>query len=337
MLALGIGDLHLDGRLTKYIPDLNKVIVTEVRLVIDKGIELGVETIIFYGDIGDKPNLSYESHRLLLNLFLEYSHLQFFVIGGNHDFQDSKTNGLQLLGWVTKNLMPNVIVTTKPLTVREDTDYPIRLLPWPSVDVLDGALNVLHIETSGSVMDSGRPCGDAASIPENLFCVAGHLHTNHKAKNVNFSGTLYQTAFGEKEDKFYHIIDLARKRVKSVSHIPKYKLRNLVIATQEDLDNIPKDPNVLCKLFIKSKVAVPIELLDRYPNVVKHNKFSSKAELEALVMEDFVLDDVSGASKFDMSTVLTDWMESEGVNKKLQRLVLDANLKLLGKNNEIKI
>lgn len=331
MRVAGIGDLHLDGRLSKFIPDLNVVIMEEVRSVVAKAVAKGCQVIILYGDIGDKPKLSDQAHQLLCELFLAFPQIKFLVLKGNHDVESDAKTGLDLLRFLSRaRMLPNVQVALKPRVIFGNTDYPINMLPWPHTETKKGMLNVLHVETAGSVMDSGRGVDSHAPvIADKLFCVAGHLHTNQIAGSVNFSGTLYQTAFGEKEEKFWHLIDLRSKKVISVPHKPKYTLRNIVVKTQEDLKLIPDDPHILCKLFIASNVAVPSEAFDKFPNVVKHNNFQTKQELEALVMEDFVIDDVSGTVNFDIGVALEDWMASENITASLRKKVLSLNKKLI--------
>jgi DNA repair exonuclease SbcCD nuclease subunit len=331
----GIGDLHLDGRLSKHIPELNEYIMAEVKSVVVKAQKNGCRLVIFYGDIGDKPKLSYDAHTRLLDLCREFPHIRFIMISGNHDRSDVANTGLDLLRHINE---PNLrIVTDNPTLLFKNTDHPINLLPWPHKDVVEGATNVIHIEVAGSFMDSGRPFGGGIKIPAKCFCVAGHLHTMHKVgKNVNYSGTLYQTYFGEKEPKYWHLVDASARTVETVKHSPKYILRNVVIEKASDLDDlIPDDPNILCKLFVKSNVALSDGALDKYPNIIKHNTFKTKSELEALVMSDFVIDDHSGAIQFDIEQALGDWMTSEGITPKLQKAVHAANKELLSKRGSL--
>jgi DNA repair exonuclease SbcCD nuclease subunit len=336
MLFCGIGDLHFDGRLSKHIPELNKYIIQEVRSVVAKARKKGCRLVVFYGDIGDKPVLSYEAHMLLIDLFDEFAEMKFVMISGNHDRLDVHHTGLDLLFHMRK---PNVkIILSKPTMIFRDTDHPINLLPWPFYkEVEAGATNVIHVEVAGSFMDSGRPFNVGTKISPKCFCVAGHLHTMHKAgKNVHYSGTLYQTYFGEKEGKYWHLVDAEARTVENVKHSPQYVLRNIVIEKPSDIEDlIPSDPNILCKLFVKAGVALHDGVLDKHPNVVKHNTFTTKSELEALVMSDFVIDDHSSAVKFNIEQALSDWMVSEKVDPKLHKAVLRANRELIAKRGAI--
>ena len=331
-LFCGIGDLHLDGRLSKHIPELNLFIISEVRSAITKAQKKGCSLVIFYGDIGDKPILSYEAHILLTGLFDEFSDMKFIVLAGNHDRLDAKRTGLDLLAHWQK---PNVrVVKDKPVMMFRDTDHPINLLPWPYYKEVEvDVTNVIHVEVAGSFMDSGRQFTSGHKIPAKCFCVAGHLHTMHKVgKNVHYSGTLYQTYFGEKEGKYWHLVDSAERTVQNIKHSPQYVLRNIIIEKPSDLEElIPDDQNILCKLFVKAGVALHDGVLDKYLNVIKHNTFTTKSELEALVLSDFVIDDHSSAVKFDINQALGDWMVAEGINEKLQKAVIQANSEMLAK------
>ena len=337
MLFCGIGDLHLDGRLSKHIPELNEFIMREVRSVVQKAQKKGCRLVVFYGDVGDKPHLSYEAHMLLLNLFDEFKDTRFVLIAGNHDRLDVNRTGLDLLRHLKK---PNVkVILSKPTLMFGDTDHPINFMPWPFYkELVVGATNVIHVEVAGSFMDSGRPFTGGNKIPPKCFCVAGHLHTMHKVgKNVNYSGTLYQTYFGEKEGKYWHLVDSLERTVENIKHSPQYVLRNIIIEKPSDIGElIPSDPNILCKLFVKAGVALHDGVLDKHPNVVKHNTFTTKSELEALVLSDFVIDDHSSAIKFDIEQALGDWMVAEGVNPRLHKAVLKANRELLAKRGTVK-
>lgn len=331
---VGIGDLHLDGRLQKYLPtNLNEFILDEVRLVLAKALKQGVRTCVFYGDICDKPLMSYDAHVRLIDLIREHAEsFNFLFVKGNHDHLSAGETSLDLLAHMR---LPNAkFAVDKPKTFFKNTDHPLVLHPWPHHKdaVRGGATNVFHVETKGSLMDSGRPSPTKIEIDQKCFWVAGHLHTNH----LNYSGTIYQTSFGEKAEKFFHIVDPRGRQIKSVPHRPKYRLENVVINSREELvEKIPDDPNTLVKLFVKSRVIIDSGELDRYPNVVKHNSFKTKQELEALVMEDFSLDDVSGTANFDVHGALTDWLEAENVDKDLRKRVLLLDKQLLSNNQPL--
>lgn len=327
MKFVGIGDLHLDGRLKKYLPtDLNTYVLDEVRIIVRQALKNDIRTCVLYGDVCDNPVMSYAAMMGLINLFREFPKVNFLLLKGNHDHATNDSTSLDVLAYMDFDNAKFAL--HKPRTFYRNSDHPIVLHPWPLHDVVRGAMNVLHIETKGSIMDSGRVSGSTIELDPEAAWVAGHLHTNHS----NFAGTIYQTGFGEKADKFYHIVDLEKSKVRSIPHSPKYRLENIVISKREDLDElIPKDTNTLVKLFIKSKVIITEGALDKFPNVVKHNSFKTKQELEALIMEDFVIDDISAATNFDVDQALSDWMVSENIGNKLHKRVMRLNKQIMTK------
>lgn len=330
MNGLGIGDLHYDGPLQKYVPDLNRVITDEVDSVILANLRNGIEFVVFYGDIGHKPQLSDEAETLFLSIVSKHPKLQFFVVKGNHDEDDAGRCSLDHMKQVARWFIPNLLVVTRKSTNVMDGN--LRLCPWPNVDVQAGPLNVLHIEVKGSRMDTGREYNVERTLPKKAQCVSGHLHTAQRAANVDYSGTLYQTSFGEQPKKFYHLISLnsdGAHDVKRVRHSPKYTLQNLIVNSAQDLDAIQDDPTILYKLFIQSDVVLD-DRID-LPNVVKTNKYSTKSELKALMQEELVLDDASDAIRVDHEAMLDEWLKQNKVDNSMAERVLAKNKSLLEK------
>lgn len=330
MIVCGIGDPHFDGRLRKIIPDLNQFIASEIRSVVTKAAKKGARVVILYGDIGDSPKLSYESHILLTGIFNEFPNLLFVVMKGNHDHEDAGTTGLDYLAFQAKSgMLPNVKVILKPTMLFKNTDCPVNIQPWShesKYETHKGALNVLHTEVAGSVMDSGLAFKGGLAIKHKS--VSGHLHTNQIAGRTYYAGTLYQTSFGQRFGMFWHLInDLD---VTSVPHKPKYELRNVVIKKRDDLLLIPDDPTVLVKAFIHGSVTLSERDLSA-PNIVKTNSYKSKEELQALVMEDFAISDESGTVSYDLDNALTDWLDTQSLKPSLRKRVIALNKKFTEK------
>lgn len=327
MIGLGIGDLHYDGPLLKYVPDLNQVITEEVVSVIEANIREGIKFVVFYGDVGHRPVLSQEAHKCFLSVIKKYPKLRFIVVKGNHDEHDSGSCGLDLLQLLGEWFVPNLLVLTrKSKTI---FDGKLRLCPWPNKDVEIGPLNVLHLETFGSKMDTGREYEGAPKIVSKAQCVSGHLHTAQKTTNVDYCGTLYQTSFGEADAKYYHRITLteSKHQVELVPHCPKYKLVNLVVNKQSDLNKIEDDKYTLYKLFVQKDVVLDAAV--DLPNVVKTNHYATKAELKALMHEELVLDDASNVVRFDSEQMLQEWLKQNSVTEDLAERVLAKNKLLL--------
>lgn len=293
---VGVGDLHLDGKLSKFIPDINHVIINEVRSgPVRHAVRNGIPIVIFYGDICDVPSLSSEATELLLDLFYDHPNLRFVLMTGNHDVESTGVHSLRVLKkMVSRGALSNVRIIDKPTVLFKDSYTPIRVLPWPSFDVDESCLNIIHVEVNGSQWDHGKAVESERST--SAVCVGGHLHTKQKVRNTNFCGTLYQTSFGEKPDKYFHVVSWdsdSKPKIELVPHKPKYTLHNAILTSKSDLSKILDSPTDLYKVFVKAGSDIdPSDLQDR-DNIVKINSFKSRQELEALIAEDLLMQDTS--------------------------------------------
>ena len=327
---LGIGDLHFDGPLIRFIPDLNDRICAEVESVFRYAREEGVRNVFFYGDIFHKPVPSAEGQRAFLRLLMGASDLRLFVIAGNHDKE--ATHGTlaehpSLSMFETMQefaLLPHVrFVVHDPVTIKLGGER-VRFLPWPHSSVDPNAVNVIHVEAHGSALDNGRVLENRNDSTHRLLdtdaqCVAGHLHTSQKIRDTHYSGTLYQTTFGESLPKFFHhcTITDGELSVEKVPHAPQFRLHNIVVKSEKDLsliptpnDGTPQSSNRItdfCKLFIHKDVVMPVDLLEQHPNVIRHNTFKTAKELEVLVREELRLDGVD--IDLDEATWVKGWLK----------------------------
>lgn len=335
MKIIGIGDLHLDGKMSAHIPDFNDVVANEVRTVLKAGRRKGASVVLLYGDLCERTRFSQDALRVLLEILAENPDLTFVVQKGNHDSDGPEPGAADSLDELyhlyrlklVKNL---IVVRSEPETLFADTDTPIRILPWPHTDTQRGVLNVLHVEVAGASWETGRPVEHG--ISNKHFCVAGHIHTAQKVRNTYYSGTLYQTTFGEAPEKFYHLIDWTgnplTSNVKLVPHSPKYTLENVIIKTQSDYVKIVKQirsapETTLWKVFVHSKdVILPDNAFAELPTVVKHSKYTTKAELQAQLHEEFDLEDQSTAVTSDTFTALHAWFKRNGIESELQERAL---------------
>jgi DNA repair exonuclease SbcCD nuclease subunit len=319
---IGIGDLHLDGKLKKYIPDFNAFVLGEIAKPVAYAKRNGVKNVIFYGDISDVPRLSADATLKLLDLFLENPDIQFYMYPGNHDYECEGVHSLQVLAKLSDTeSIPNLHVIEEPTDLFTDEGCPVRILPWPHFQVSKKALNLAHIEVHGAQWDHGS----SVSSERNTQChlISGHLHTKQVVgpkKNVHYCGTLYQTSFGEREEKYFHhvkwngkIADITYVRTK-----PKYTLHNLVISSVVDLEKIDKNPCCLYKVFVKSGTDLGPESLAAYPNVVKTNPFSSRKELESLLADELFLPDGDGeVTSLSVLEALKSYMVRANADKKV--------------------
>lgn len=319
---VGIGDLHLDGKLLRHLPDLNSRIIHEVKRVLRYAKRNGIDLAVFYGDICETPEMSTEAARLLLKLIMEHSSMSMIFLLGNHDRENSETHSMQLFAdLVAFEVLPNVKVIEKPTTLFRKSGTPLRLLPWPSLDTDVECLNVIHEEVVGSTWDFGRK--STTQKKAKGVCVAGHIHTSQTVGKVHYSGTLYQTTFGEKPAKYFHHVKWLEGQppsVKKIPHVASFSLVNKIIASKDDLKTIEKDPNILYKVFVQDSVTLEADTFADLPNVVKVNSFRTKLELTSLIQEELRIDDeFEVTSLLSVENNLKTWLLSAEVDDDLRR------------------
>lgn len=325
MEVIGIGDAHLD-KLTGLIPDASAKIMKCWRKVFRYALERGVKHVVFYGDIGDKHRLSDDAQCQVLRTILdpEYRELHLHFILGNHDFAENGAYSLRFLEVIAKSLDINLSVYTKQEVLKLD-GVRFNMLPYPFTDTMKDAVNVIHFEVAGSTRDNGRKIDDG--VDNKHFCLAGHLHTPHRVRNTFYSGTLFQTNFGESMPKFFHhaVINSPKDyEVQQVPFKPPWELCNLIVNGASDLKSIREEAHMLYKLFIKDGADIDIDaVLTKYPNVVKHNSFKSKTDLKQQIEEawefdgDIVAQDVEPV---DDKEVVRESLKKLGFNdKKIKR------------------
>jgi DNA repair exonuclease SbcCD nuclease subunit len=325
MEVIGIGDAHL-GKLDSLIPDADALITRSWRKVFKYALERGVQNVIFYGDIGERPRLSVESECAVLDTLLrpEYRELHFHFILGNHDFAENGSHCLQFLEVIAKRLDINITVYTKQTVLRLD-GVRFNMLPYPYTDTLKDAVNVGHFEVSGSTRDNGRKIDHGPDGKH--FTLMGHLHTPHQVRKTFFSGTLYQTNFGESMPKFFHHVTVESPKDYDVQYIPfkpPWELSNLIVSSAEDLKQVRAESHHLYKLFVKDGADIDInQVFTQYPNVVRSNSFKSKKDLTTMIEEawefdaDIIAQDVN---IIDEDEVIGGWLKNAGFkDKQIQR------------------
>jgi DNA repair exonuclease SbcCD nuclease subunit len=300
--VITIGDLHFD-KLDSLIPGASSLIARCVRRVFKYAMEHGIQTVIFKGDIGDKPKLSQDAQVALIEVIFDpkYKDLDLHFILGNHDFAEDGSYSLRWLEVLAQQLQSNIHVYSKPTEVDMD-GVPFLMLPHPYTDTEKGKVNVIHFEVSGSTRDNGRAIDEG---PKNKhFCLAGHLHTPHTIRNTYYSGTLYQTNFGESMPKFFHHVTVESPsdyEVKRVPFKPPWELNNVIVSSMDDLKDIRHEAHILYKLFVKDGADIDINhVMQRHANVVRHNSFKSKKDLQQQIEEAWEFD----ASLFDAETTV---------------------------------
>lgn len=293
MEAVGIGDLHLTdisgyGGLAKYIDNPDQYVMSEVERVVLWAINRQIFIVIFYGDICENPRMSYEGNLAFINLIKKYPNVQFYCMPGNHDMLTKDCKDGHALELIISHSLPNLKVVTKDVTLKIE-DAKVRFCIWPSTDTRSSCLNILHSEVKGSKSDSGRLM-DADDLSESTdVTVAGHLHTKHRVRNTYYSGTLYQTNFGESVKKYFHHIKFTSPDDYEINCVPfdsKYKLYNIVIENDADIEEkISTKPTDLLKVVVNDGVSLNLPDL---PNIVISKSYKTKNELQTILTEDLL-------------------------------------------------
>jgi DNA repair exonuclease SbcCD nuclease subunit len=319
MELIGIGDLHLD-KLTSLIPDSNSLMVKSLKRVYKYALERGVQHVIHYGDVSDKPKLSDDAVCLLIPLLLDpkYENLHFHFILGNHDFAEDSSYSLRWLEKMALALDRNITVYSAPTQVKLD-DVKFNMLPYPFTETLKDHINIGHFEVAGSTRDNGRKIDEGPDTKH--VCLLGHLHTPHRVRNSYFSGTLAQMNFGESMPKFFHHVTTTGPKDLDVQYVPfkpPWELINLVVRTPKDLRTIDTDERKRYKLFIHDGADIDInDVYQRYPNVDKSNVFKTKTELTTLVQQtwEFDTDQLLQAVNLDETKVVKSRLKSIGYSQ----------------------
>ena len=228
-----------------------------------------------------------------------------------------------------KHLRHVHIYADQPETV-EIEDERVRFLPWPHTEAEEDCLHVLHVECRGAKYDSGRPIGEEAHDLSEMIGVAGHLYQAQRAGDIHFSGTMYQTNFGESLPKYFHdgTWRNGKLKVKKVETTPEIQLHNVIIATPEDFKTLPTHRNHLCKVFVKKEVVLRENAFDAYPNVVKINSYRTESELKTLMKNELRIENASFA--FDEEEYLRSWLKTQDEDKVVRRRALELYKELRG-------
>lgn len=278
-----VGDPHFD-RLSTMFPTNHLLLqVAELRKPFEYALKHGIKYVVVLGDVAHMPRLSEEARKAFQKLLHEYDgRLTIWIILGNHDVAYEGVHSLESISDLCKQgRYKSVRVFAKPKQ-KIINGVPVNLLPFPAkkaikTEVADRSLNFAHLERPGARRDNGMLIRDDDGVKQtdDNEWVIGHLHTPQKIGRTLYSGTLYQTNFGESLPKgFLHIKAKVLKgkltvRAKRVTTDPRFKLINLKVESAKDLKQIDSDPLHLYKLFIKKGIKIPYDIMRRHPNVYK--------------------------------------------------------------------
>ncbi len=331
MEAIGIGDLHLTddtgkGGLSKYIESPDRYVMSEVERVIKWGLKKGIKVCLLYGDLSENPRMSYEGQIALATTIKAYPKMQFIAILGNHDKLSRDSAVGHSMQTIQMMDLPNFRILTEDCVLKLQGTK-VNFCPWPSKAFNPNMLNVGHTEVHGSKGDSGRVmAGDDLSKSKAIVCM-GHLHTNHQVRNTYFSGTLYQTNFGEPLPKFFHHINFNSTddyEINSIPFDPLYKLFNCVVESQADVDALPTDSHHLIKLVVQDGADV---VVPNRPNIVLNKTFKTKSDLATILTEDLMQ---GQELVIKTSDFFIDWIKQQSVPQSLKKRAARLRKEILG-------
>lgn len=334
MDAIGIGDLHLTspagrgtltGGLSSYIKDSDKMVAD---LVISQPLAYAkrksIKHVFLYGDIAELPRLSYEGQLALLRILRQP--FEFHIITGNHDVFGLEPELGHSLQIIKEFQLPNVKIYETPTNVKIES-APVRFLPWPHNSFHPKAMNVAHVDVNGARSDSGRLFDSDKLSSSDATAVIGHIHTNQRIRNSFFSGTLYQTNFGEAQDKFFHHIsyDAGEWSVENIPVKPVYRLHTIEVASKQDLKAVPNSEYDLIKLILLDSRNVQTSDY-KHLNVVRVRPVSTERDLALARIED-----LNSGSEVEISIdeFFTEWLSSQQIDPELKRDVVRLRKKIL--------
>jgi DNA repair exonuclease SbcCD nuclease subunit len=295
-------------------------------------VKKGITNAFFYGDLCQDPRMSY-SAMLALSEVLgdpEFSEIEFFIILGNHDMKGrtpSVGHSLEVVRKFEVAKRSNIHMFLRGRDVLID-GAKVRFLPFPCSEFSPKALNVCHLDVYGAVSDSGRQILNKERDRSNNVVVAGHIHTKQRIRNTFYSGTLYQTCFGEKLPKFFHEIEFNNVNdyeIRDVPFDPKIKLH---VVTAQGPDDLPKEltKNDLVKLVIRD--GANITAADyQHLNVVQVRTFQSKQDLVSVLTED--LPSNGEDYKFQTDEFFEVWLAGQDVDESKKKGTLRLRKRLL--------
>ncbi len=292
---LCIGDIHGDKLRNLFPTNHLDLQFAEIRKAIDYARRQGETAVTFLGDLAENIRLSpeAESHFIRFFFWLD-SVMEGHVILGNHDFAETGNHSLLPFFELQRaKVFKRIRFYEEPTIVNID-GVNHNFSPYPYKEGVKNAVNYGHFEVSGSTRDNGTVIKKAHDTNEKHAWVLGHLHTPHDVGNNHYTGTAYQLNFGESLPKSFSIVTprishgklkLKKERIKVD---PAFKLINIEVYKEKHLKQIEKNPLYKYRLLLSADFDTDIDIMGKYPNVVKLEGFKSKKELKALVQESFI-------------------------------------------------
>lgn len=318
-----IGDLHYDKkRLDAVLGDLALSLMNKaIRMALDKAIEAKVDVVVFLGDIGDMPTLSDKAELEFQKILKEYDEKDVYdidVILGNHDVEQKLVNSLCKLQHLSDTGYFKRTRVYSEYSKRKLKGVTLEYLPFPLKKAkVKHSIAFGHFERPGTVLDNGHPVGEGHGVEEEKgtsYYVLGHLHTCQTVGRSYYPGTLYQTSFGERPDKFMGFYKARIKdgklefKANAVPFDSPFKLINLEVKSLKDLNKISKDLTTKYRILYNAKLEIPRNLMLKNPNVIEVLPYKDKVELSQLLKPETVT--------YSVTDNLTDFLEKDGLSPK---------------------
>jgi len=335
MEFVGIGDLHLtgiDGKggLSDYVPDHDAMVVAEVERVKAYARKKHVQHVIQYGDVCESPRASYRALLALLDMVSEDDLTWTFILG-NHDKFAKESAAGHSLEVLQRLRLPNVRIVTEPKLLKVGSTK-VNFMPWPCSEFSREYLNVAHVDVDGATGDNGHPSRHKVRVKHRGKSVIGHIHTNQVVGGAHYSGTLYQTNFGEKPGKFFHHAqhEGGDWDIESVPHKPQYELITLDVASRKDLRAVENDPNKLYKLrLLKASNITPA---DYTSNVVRIQPVGKDGEQAAEELGEIAT--AGSEVSLDPDEFFGAWLDRQTLKPEVKDRVAKLRKQMLNRHKE---
>lgn len=296
-----IGDLHQEA-LERYIPDSSKRILSTFNKVVDKEVANGCSAIIQLGDSFDSAYPDQDYITAYMKSLRRHPSIPTYIIMGNHDYADVKTNSLKAISWLCKIGFIKGKVFKKPEILKLD-DEKYFFCPHPYVvDQPKGVrYSFGHFGYDGAKGDNGFTLKSKNS-PKGRW-ILGDYHTPQHGKNYIYAGSLCQVKWHEDSNKSYIRLD---ETPKNIQIKPDIILGRATIDSEEKLDSLDRD--VYWSVNITRKVKLPPDWARQYPHVIRHHTEKAASKRAKILMEQVASDDpLSG---------LDDYLRNEGLSDK---------------------
>ena len=305
---LTIGDFHLEKLATHFPASHLELQLAEIEKACDYAVKNGIEHVIDLGDISDQPHLGEEARVALLEHYLKYDgKFERHVILGNHDVKDRNTHSLMTFARLIKRGKFKSLHIHRNPAQTSFNDITINYLPFPATESIPSkheSVNFAHLARPGTVADNGyRDEENGIVCNDNNIWVIGHLHTKQKQKRNWWPGTIYQTNFGESLPKGFSTFKVVREGDRLsctetfLKNEPAFKFIVLKIETEEDLEKLSNNLLYRYKLKVKNKSVIPLNLNQRFPNIVGNLPVAKKSKTKEAQIEDTEINPLTSIMK----------------------------------------